>query len=84
MKGTQRQISARTRWSAFRQINPDNMCIGKIQGDGRKFHIYRLQPKSTTKGEFFPIFLSLIVSSWRHVLQISNKADEVLLGKWPR
>ncbi len=31
-------------------------------------HIYRLQPKSATKGEFFHIFLSLIVSSSRRML----------------
>ena len=44
--------------------------------------IYRLLPKSATKGDFFHIFLSLIVSSWRHGLQMSNEADEVLpLGK---
>ena len=47
-------------------------------------HIYQLQLKSTTKGDFFHIFLSLIVSSWCHGLQIANKADEVLLGKRPR
>ena len=57
-------------------------------------HIYQLQPKSATKGEgffvvvflfcFFRIFLSLIVSSWRHGLQMANEADEVLLGKRPR
>ena len=46
-------------------------------------HIYRLQPKSGTKGDFFHIFLSLIVSSRRHGLQMANKADEVLLGKRP-
>ena len=42
------------------------------------------QPKSATKGEFFHLFLSLIVSSWRHGLQMANEADEVLLGKRPR
>ena len=48
-------------------------------------HIYRLQPKSATKGDFFShIFLSLIVSSQRHGLQMANEADEVLLGKRPR
>ena len=47
-------------------------------------HIYRLQPKSTTKGDFFHIFLTLIVSSWCHRLQMANEADEVLLGKRPR
>ena len=47
-------------------------------------YIYQLQPKSTTKGDFFHIFLSLIVSSWRHGLQMANEADEVLLGKQPR
>ena len=48
-------------------------------------HIYRLQPKSATKGDFFShIFLSLIVSSWCHGLQIANEADEVLPGKRPR
>ena len=46
--------------------------------------MYRLQPKSTTKGEFFHIFLSLIVLSRRHGLQMMNEADEVLLGKRPR
>ena len=49
-----------------------------------EIHIYRLQPNSATKGEFFHIFLSLIVSSWRHGLHMANEADEVLLGKWPR
>ena len=33
---------------------------------------------------FFSYFLSLIVSSWRHGLQIANEANEVLLGKRPR
>ena len=48
-------------------------------------HIYQIQPKSATKGDFFShIFLSLIVSSWRHGLQMANEADEVLLGKRPR
>ena len=49
-------------------------------------HIYELQPKSATKSAFFHIFLSLIVSSWRHGLQMANEADEVLLvlGKRPR
>ena len=48
-------------------------------------HIYRLQPKSGTKGDFFHhIFLSLIVRSRRHGLQMANEADEVLLGKRPR
>ena len=55
-------------------------------------HIYRLQPKSATKGDFYIIifyffsyiFLSLIVSSRRHGLQMANEADEVLLGKRPR
>ena len=48
-------------------------------------YIYQLQPKSATKGEFFfHIFLSLIVSSRRHRLQMANEADEVLLGKRPR
>ena len=46
--------------------------------------IYRLQPKSATKGEFFNIFLSLIVSTRRHGLQMANEADEVLRGKRPR
>ena len=49
-----------------------------------KVHIYRLQPKSATKGEFYHIFVSLIVSSRRHGLQMVNVADEVLLGKRPR
>ena len=48
-----------------------------------EIHIYRLQPKSATKGELY-IFLSLIVSSRRHGLQMANEADEVLLGKRPR
>ena len=39
-------------------------------------HIYRLRPKSATKGDFFSIFLCLIVSSWRHGLQMANEADE--------
>ena len=43
--------------------------------------IYQLQPKSATKGEFFQIFMSLIVSSWRHGLQMANEAYEKLLGK---
>ena len=44
--------------------------------------IYQLQPKSATKGELIIFFkLSLIVSSWRHGLQMANEADEVLLGK---
>ena len=49
-------------------------------------HIYRLQPKSATKGDFFfhHIFLSLIVSSRSHGLQMANEADEVLQGKRPR
>ena len=47
-------------------------------------HIYRLQPQSATKGDFFHIFLSLIISSRRHGLQMANEADEVLLGKRPR
>ena len=48
-------------------------------------HIYQLQPKSATKGDFLlDIILSLIVSSWRHGLQMANEADEVLLGKRPR
>ena len=41
-------------------------------------YIYQLQPKSATKGEFFS-YLSLIVSSWRHGLQMANEADEALL-----
>ena len=36
------------------------------------------------KVSFFHIFLSLIVSSRRHRLQMENEADEVLLGKRPR
>ena len=36
------------------------------------------------KVSFFHIFLSLIVSSWRHGLQMANEADEVLLSKRPR
>ena len=49
-------------------------------------HIYRLQQKSATKGDLFifHIFLSLIVSSRCHGLQMANEADEVLLGKRPR
>ena len=47
--------------------------------------IYWLPPKSATEGDFFHIFLSLIVSSWRHGLQMANgEADEVLLDKRPR
>ena len=46
---------------------------------------YLPQPKSAaTKGDFVLIFLSLIVSSWRHGLQMANEADKVLLGKRPR
>ena len=45
--------------------------------------MYRLQLKSATKGEFlllfFIYFLSLIVSSRRHGMQMANEADEVLL-----
>ena len=48
-----------------------------------EIHICRLQPKSATKVDFFHIFLSLIVSSRRHGLQMANEADEVLLGKRP-
>ena len=33
-----------------------------------EIHIYRLQPKSATKDDFFHIFLSLIVSSSRRML----------------
>ena len=65
--------------------------FGKIQGDGSQIsslslngvHIYQLQLKSATKGDFFHIFLSLIVSSWCHGLQMVNEANKVLLGKWP-
>ena len=32
-----------------------------------EIHVYRLQPKSATKCEFFHIFLSLVVSSSRGV-----------------
>ena len=46
-------------------------------------HIYRLQPKSATNGDFFHIFLSLIVPSRRYGLQMANEADEVMLGKRP-
>ena len=42
------------------------------------------KPKSKTKGEFFHIFLSLIVSSQQYGLQMVIEADEVLLGKRPR
>ena len=43
-------------------------------------HIYRLQPKPAIKGVFFShIFLSSIVSSQRHRLQMANAADKVLL-----
>ena len=45
-------------------------------------HIYRLNPQQ--KVIFFHIFLSLIVSSRRHGLQMANEADEVLLGNRPR
>ena len=41
-------------------------------------HIYRLQPKSASKDDLFHIFLSLIVSNWRHGLQMTNEADKVL------
>ena len=47
-------------------------------------HIYRLQQNSAAKDDLFHIFLSLIVSNWRHGLQMANEADEVLLGKRPR
>ena len=52
-------------------------------------HIYRLQSKSATKGDHYffhisKVFLSLIVLSQRHGLQMANEADEVLLGKRPR
>ena len=48
-------------------------------------HIYqKLLPKSAAKGDFFHIFLSLVVSSRRHGLQMANEADEVMLGKRPR
>ena len=57
------------------QISPQSL---------HEVHISRLQPKSATKGDFFHIFLFLIVSSWRHGLQMANEADEVLLGKRPR
>ena len=41
---------------------------------------YSRNPQQTAI--FFHIFLSsLIVSSWRHGLQMANEADEVLLGK---
>ena len=29
-------------------------------------------------------YMSLIVSSWRHGLQMASEADEMLLGKRPR
>ena len=57
------------------QISPQSL---------NEVHIYRLQPKSATKGDFFHIFLSSIVASRRHGLQMANEADEVLLGKRPR
>ena len=50
-------------------------------------HIYRLQPKYAKKKKLFfvfHIFLSLIVSSRRHGLQMANEADEALLGKRSR
>ena len=40
--------------------------------------LYRLQPKSATKGDFLHIFLSLIVSSRRDGLQMANEADDVM------
>ena len=41
-------------------------------------------PNPQRKVIFFHLFLSLIVSSWRHGLQMANEADEVLpLGKRP-
>ena len=46
-------------------------------------HIYQLQLKSATKGEFFS-YIFVFVSSWRHGLQMANEADEMLLGKRPR
>ena len=46
--------------------------------------IYQLQLKSTTEGDFFHIYLSLIVLSRHHGLQMANKFDEVQLGKRPR
>ena len=54
--------------------------------------IYRLQPKSGTKGDLFIVFcfslphmfLFLIFSNQRHGLRMANEADEVLLGKRPR
>ena len=43
---------------------------------------YSLNPQQ--KVICFHIFLSLIVSSWRHGLQMANEADEVLLDEQPR
>ena len=37
-------------------------------------HIYRLQPKSATEGEFFHIFLSLIISSRYHRLKFGERS----------
>jgi len=47
-------------------------------------HMYQLQPKSATKSIFLHIFFTLIVSSWRHRLQMVNETNEVLLGEQPR
>ena len=46
----------------------------QISLQSNELHIYKLQPKSATKGEFFHIYLSLIVSSWHHGLQMANDA----------
>ena len=37
-----------------------------------EIHIYRLQPKSATNGDFFHIFLSLIVSSSRRMVPFDD------------
>ena len=93
---TDRQRTSATINSTF--LHLASLTSGKIQGDGRKFlhrfksyfrsqissqslnevHIYQLQPI------FLHIFLSLIVSSRCHGLQMANEADEELLGKRPR
>ena len=50
-----------------------------------EIHIYWLQPKSATKCDFFHIFLSLIVSSSRHMLTFdldSQKQHEWFLSAY--
>ena len=47
------------------KLGPDLLITAKIWNNRWVYHT----------------FLSLIVSSWRHGLQMANEADEVLLGK---